>query len=340
MKFYDDTGRRKPMIRMTLVSGFLGAGKTTFANLLMDYYIRTGEKTAYVVNEFGETGVDSALLGQRGFQTVDIVGGCICCTLQGKIGAALREIIAEFTPTRIVFEPSGIFIFEKFQDVLKGDPVLDGNCEVDCVITIVDSNHVTDAMLVPGNFFSNQITHADVLALSKLESYKGDVAELAGRLKPLNERADILAKPWGELRDKDFATLDFGGSIGVGADDQDDDDDHHHGGHHHGHSHDGDGHGHAHIHPDVDTVTIEPRSYDEKSVRELEAMLKDGAFGEVYRIKGRVIYRGEPRMLQGVFDTLKIESPPPGGPCRLVFIGKGLKEKNIAKFWGNLRNAG
>ncbi|MDR0648847.1 MAG: GTP-binding protein [Synergistaceae bacterium] len=333
------------MIRMTLISGFLGAGKTTFANLLMDYYIRTGEKTAYVVNEFGEAGVDSALLAQKGFQTVDIVGGCICCTLQGKIGTALREIVDEFAPTRIVFEPSGIFIFEKFQDVLRGDPVLDGNCQIDSVITVVDSNHVTDAMLVPGNFFSNQVAHADVLVLSKLESYDGDVGRLARRLAPLNERADILAKPWGELSDKDFATLDIGGSVGVSADDEDDDDgrhdhNHHHHHHHgHGHHHD-DGHGHSHIHPDVDTVTVEPRSFDEKSISGLEGMLRDGAFGDVYRIKGKVIYRGEPKMLQGVFDTLRIESPPPDGPCRLVFIGKDIKEKNIAKFWGELKNAG
>jgi G3E family GTPase len=318
---------------MTLISGFLGAGKTTFANLLMDYYVKTGEKTAYVVNEFGEAGVDSALLAQKGFQTVDIVGGCICCTLQGKIGAALREIIDEFTPTRIVFEPSGIFIFEKFQDVLRGDPVLDGNCEVESVITIVDSNHVTEAMLVPGNFFSNQIAHADVLALSKLESYKGNVGELAGRIARLNRHADILTKPWSELKDKDFAALDFGGSIGVSADEDDDDHIGHHHHHHHHHHHDDD-HGHAHIHPDVDTITIEPRNYDEKSIQKLEGMIKDGAFGEIYRVKGKVIYRGEPKMLQGVFDTLRIESPELKGPCKLVFIGKDLDERNIARHWG------
>jgi G3E family GTPase len=325
---------------MTLISGFLGAGKTTFANLLMDFYIRTGEKTAYVVNEFGEAGVDSALLGQRGFQTVDIVGGCICCTLQGKIGAALREIIEEFTPSRIVFEPSGIFIFEKFQDVLKGDPVLEGNCEIDSVITIVDSGHVTNAMLVPGNFFSNQITHADSVILSKLETYSGDVRELIGRLRAINERADILAKPWSELKDKDFATLDFGGSVGVSADDDDEHEEHEHEehGHHHDHHHHDDDdeheHEHRHIHPDVDSITIEPRDYDEKYLHELEGMLKDGTFGEVYRIKGRVVYCGEPKLLQGVFDTIQIEPNPPEGQSRLVFIGKNLNESRIAKLWG------
>ena len=162
------------------------------------------------------------------------------------------------------------------------------------------------------------------------------MGELVGRLVPLNERADILVKPWDELRDKDFATLDVGGSVGIDADD--DDHHHHHEGHGHSHRHD-DGHGHSHIHPDVDTITIEPKNFDEKSVRGLEGMLKDGVFGEVYRIKGKVLYSGEPKMLQGVFDTLRIESPPPGGPCRLVFIGNGLEEKNIARFWGNKGDA-
>jgi G3E family GTPase len=329
---------RKFMISMTIISGFLGAGKTTFANLLMDYYIRKGEKTAYVVNEFGEAGVDSALLGQKGFQTVDIVGGCICCTLQGKIGSALREIITEFTPSRIVFEPSGIFIFEKFQDVIKGDPVLADNCEVSSVITIVDSTHVTNAMLVPGNFFSNQIAHADAIVLSKLETCRENVSGLLHKLKPLNKRADILAKPWSALKDKDFATLEFGGSIGVDADDDDSEDghehhEHHEHDHHHEHEHEHE-HEHRHIHPDVDTVTIQPRDYDEKSLSDLERLLKDGAFGDVYRIKGKIVYRGEPKLLQGVFDTVSIESNPPEGPCRLVFIGKDLKETRIVERWG------
>jgi G3E family GTPase len=319
---------------MTLISGFLGAGKTTFANLLMDYYIRAGERTAYIVNEFGEAGVDAALIERRGFQTVDIVGGCICCTLQGKIGTALRDIITEFNPTRIVFEPSGIFIFEKFQDVIRCDPILAGNCEVDCVVTIVDSSHVTNAMLVPGNFFSNQIAHADIIVLSKLESFNGDVNELAARLKPLNERADILAKPWSELKNKDFATLDLGGSIGVDADDDDDDEHEHHHEHGHHHEHEQGDDERKHVHPDVDTMTVQPRGYDEPSLRDLERQLKDGAFGDVYRIKGRVVYCGEPKLLQGVFDTLRIEPDPPEGPCRLVFIGKDLKETSILERWG------
>jgi G3E family GTPase len=327
------------MIHMTLISGFLGAGKTTFANLLLNYYIRSGEKAAYVVNEFGEAGVDSALLGQKGFQTVDIVGGCICCTLQGKIGLALRDVINEFNPSRIVFEPSGIFIFEKFQDVLRGDPVLEGNCKINSVITIVDSGHISKAMLVPGNFFSNQIAHADAIILSKLESFKGDARKLVESLKPLNGRADILAKPWSELTEKDFATLDFGVSVGVDADEDEDEDRHdghdHHHDHDHHHEHERDDHGHGHIHPDMDSITIQPKDYDEASLSELERLLKNGAFGEVYRVKGKVFYKDRPKMLQGVFDTVELDPDPPEGPARLVFIGKNLNKAGILKHWSS-----
>jgi G3E family GTPase len=321
---------------MTLVSGFLGAGKTTFANLLMNYYMRKGEKTAYVVNEFGEAGIDSSLLGQKGFQTVDIVGGCICCTLQWEIGRALREVISEFNPDRIVFEPSGIFLFEKFQDVIDKDPFLSERCEIGSVITIVDSLHVRNAMLVPGNFFSNQIAHADTFVLSKLQSYTGDIDELLGRLRTCNEHADILARPWDTLKDKDFATLDLGKSAGIFSDEKDDEHHHDECGHHdHEHEHE---HEHSLIHPDVDTVTIQPRDYDEKSLPEFERMLGDGVFGDVYRVKGKVVYRGEPKMLQCVFDTVQIDPEPPEGPCRLVFIGKRLKESDIVRLCGTPEN--
>ena len=297
------------MTHITIISGFLGVGKTTFANLLLDYYIRMGEKTAYVVNEFGQTGLDSALIGEKGFQTVDIFGGCICCTLRGKITEALREVIGEFHPTRIVFEPSGIFIFEKFLDVLE-DPFLKERCKVDSVITIVDSNHLTEAMFVPGNFFANQVAHADTLILSKLESYEGDVAAMAERLGGLNPRADVVAKPWSALGDEDFARLYRGGSDGVDADD-------------------GKTKGHAHM----DTVTFVAKALDKAGLDELSQLVKDDFFGEIYRIKGKIQYCGEPKLLQAAFGSFRLEDNPPESSNGLTFIGNHLDEVRIKAFW-------
>jgi G3E family GTPase len=210
------------------------------------------------------------------------------------------------------------------------------------VITIVDSTHVTDALFIPGTFFANQVTHADTLILSKLQLYKKDTLALVERIKTLNERAGIWAKPWNDLKDSDFAALDFGGSVGVGADDDDDDDDdeheHEHGhGHDHGeHDHDHEDHDHdehEHVHEDVDTVTIEPKNFDAETVRELQKLMKDGFFGKVYRVKGKVLYNGGAKLLQGVFDSVNLEDDPPEGPFSLTFIGDELDEAKIKKYW-------
>ncbi|MDR1579602.1 MAG: GTP-binding protein [Synergistaceae bacterium] len=324
------------MTRITIISGFLGVGKTTFANLLLDYYMRKGCRTAYIVNEFGKAGVDSDLIAQKGFQTMDIVGGCICCALRGKIAEALREVVENFTPDRIVFEPSGIFIFEKFQEILA-EPFIKEHCEVDSVITIVDSTHLTDAMFVEGNFFSNQVAHADMLVLSKLRLYqKGDPSEIVDRIRKLNGRAGIWAKPWDRLTDDNFDALDFGGSMGVVADDFDDDDGCDHGdhAHHHGHDHsrhDGD---EELLHEELDSITIVPREFDDASLEELRRLMRDGVFGKLYRAKGRVIYNGVPKLLQAVFESVDIDENPPRGECALTFIGDELDEAKIRKYLG------
>jgi G3E family GTPase len=331
------------MTRITIISGFLGVGKTTFANLLLDYYIRKGDKTAYIVNEFGKAGVDSDLIAQKGFQTIDIVGGCICCTLRGKISEAIEDVIKDFAPDRIVFEPSGIFIFEKFQEVLA-EPFLAENCEIDSVITVVDSTHMPNAKLVEGNFFANQIAHADTLVVSKIQLYKnGSPREIADKLKEINDRAGIWIKPWDDLTDEDFAALDFGGSVGIDADDDEHEHEHGHDGHEHGHHHH---HGHdhehehhhddddeEHLHEEMDSITITPRALDEAALEELRRLMKEGAFGKLYRAKGRVIYNGVPKLLQAVFETVNIEDTPPRGEPSLTFIGDELDEARIRKYW-------
>lgn len=317
------------MTYITIISGFLGVGKTTFANRLLDYYIRRGEKTAYIVNEFGQTGLDSALIEKQGFQTIDIFGGCICCTLRGKITEALREVMQSFEPTRIVFEPSGIFIFEKFLDVLQDD-YLKGRCTVDSVITIADSTHTSDAMLVPGNFFANQVMHADTILLSKLEMFQGDLDALVNNLHALNPRAGIIAKPWSELRDADYARLNKGSSEGILADEEHGHEHNHEHGHH---GHDHEHHEHEQLHDNMDSVTIIPRRLDAAVMRELEQYLKAGVFGKVYRMKGKVRYGQEYKVLQGTFDSINFDSDIPDGDCSLTFIGKDLNKDSISEHW-------
>ncbi|MDR0764045.1 MAG: hypothetical protein LBE65_00425 [Synergistaceae bacterium] len=317
------------MTRVTVISGFLGAGKTTFANLLLNYYIRKGFKTAYIVNEFGKAEVDSGLIAQKGFRTVGIAGGCVCCALRGKISEALREVVKNFAPDRAVFEPSGIFIFEKFREILD-EPFIRENCGIDGVITVVDSTRAMDAMFVEGNFFANQVAHADTLVLSKTQLKEArNPRIIIDKIRKLNERAGIWAKPWDSLTDDDFTALDSGGGAGLDADGDDDGHDRHH---EHDHHHHGDGE--ELLHEELDTITITPRDLDEASLEELRRMTRDGAFGKLYRAKGRVMYDGVPKLLQAVFESVDIDENPPGGECCLTFIGCELDGAKIRKYWG------
>ena len=297
------------MTDITIISGFLGAGKTTFANLLLDYFLRMGEKTAYVVNEFGQVGLDAALLEKKGFQTVDIFGGCICCTLRGKIKDALHEVIEEFAPSRIVFEPSGIFVFDGFAEVLE-DPFLKEYCLIDSVLTVVDSCHLNKGMFVPGNFFANQIENADALVVSKLETCADDIDALSKKLHGLNRRADVVTKPWSSLTDRDFVSLVYGGGRRNFVSEAP-------------------AHGHAH----VDSVTICPKEIDAEAVRLLGGLLKEDFFGTIYRVKGKVLYCGEPRLMQIAFDELRMDEETPDGADSLTFIGRDLQERRIREFF-------
>ena len=102
------------MIELDVISGFLGAGKTTLSNILLARYLKAGERAVYIVNEFGETDTDAGLLRSEGFTAVTLPNGCICCTLRTEMVLALRGVINTFAPTKIVFETSGIFIYDRF----------------------------------------------------------------------------------------------------------------------------------------------------------------------------------------------------------------------------------
>ena len=126
------------MVQIDMISGFLGAGKTTFANRILDYYAKKGFHPVYIVNEFGETRLDADIMEKEGFTSVEIRGGCVCCTLKGDIEIAITKVIEQYHPTHIVFEPSGVFVFNNFFEVLNSD-MLRNKCEIGNVITIVDS---------------------------------------------------------------------------------------------------------------------------------------------------------------------------------------------------------
>ena len=132
------------MVKLDMISGFLGAGKTTFSSLLLRHYMNQSLRPVYIVNEFGKAGLDADIIKSDGFEAIEMEGGCICCTLKDDVSTAIIRIIDTFAPTNIVFEPSGIFVFSNFFDIFK-DPEINKRREMGSVITIIDSLNFTAA---------------------------------------------------------------------------------------------------------------------------------------------------------------------------------------------------
>ncbi len=254
------------MVYLDIISGFLGSGKTTFANTLLDFYIKVGEKPVYIVNEYGEAGLDAEIMRTEGFRAVELTNGCICCTLKGEMVRAIGEIIEQFSPTRIVFEPSGIFMFDSFFDILEKKG-LQGKCAIGNIVTVIDGVNYRPARLVFGNFIYNQIQSAPVLFLSKMDKLgeDADLTELLCDVKNINPNAVIVNQKYDELTTELLSALflkksdlyGHGEACGCAACNEEHDEAgcgcHGHHGHEHGqhdgcHGHHGHEHGHSHEH--------------------------------------------------------------------------------------------
>ena len=176
-----------------MISGFLGAGKTTFISLLLEYYIKKGERPVYIVNEFGNTGLDAKLLENEGFQAIEMANGCICCTLKDSVVDTIREVFQRFSPTRILFEPSGIFVFDNFLELVRTQ-TLQYCCRIGSVITVVDSLNFNPSKLKYGNFLYNQIKSASAIVVSKLEKSPISAEEIVCDIQNINPQAFVFAK--------------------------------------------------------------------------------------------------------------------------------------------------
>ena len=186
------------MTKIDIISGFLGAGKTTLIKKLIDGAF-TGEKLVLIENEFGEIGIDGGFLKDAGVQITEMNQGCICCSLVGDFGKALKEVIDTYSPDRIIIEPSGV---GKLSDVIKA--VLDLG-HIDGVVlnsstTVVDCTKAKMYMKNFGEFFNNQIESAGAVILSRTQIAKeGQVEECVARIREKNADAAIVTTPWDDI---------------------------------------------------------------------------------------------------------------------------------------------
>lgn len=238
------------MTKIDIISGFLGAGKTTFIKLLLKEAI-SGEKVVLIENEFGEIGIDGGFLKDAGIEIREMNSGCICCSLVGDFGKSLAEVLTKYTPDRVIIEPSGV---GKLSDVMKAvrDVASEIEVELNSAVTVADASKVRMYMKNFGEFFNNQIENAGTIVLSRTDITDPKKVQTAVEMiRQHNQDAAIVTTPVSQLagtqlleiiEKKDNMMEELMKEAREHA---------HEHGHHHHHDHDGEcccGHDHDHDH--------------------------------------------------------------------------------------------
>ena len=187
------------MTKIDIISGFLGAGKTTFIKKMIDEVFK-GEKIVLIENEFGEVGIDGGFLKDAGIEITEMNSGCICCSLVGDFGKNLHEVIDKYHPDRILIEPSGV---GKLSDVMKSvvDVEKEEDVKLNGLITVVNALKASKQMKAFGEFFNNQIEYATTVVLSRSQNATPEQLELCVKqIQSLNGKAAIITTPWENIK--------------------------------------------------------------------------------------------------------------------------------------------
>ena len=258
------------MTSIDVVSGFLGAGKTTLIKKLLKDAV-DAKKTVLIENEFGEIGIDGGFLEESGIEIREMNSGCICCSLVGDFGTSLKEVIAKYSPERIIIEPSGV---GKLSDVLKAieNVAKDLDVKINSAVAVVDASKAKMYSKNFGEFFVNQIEYAGTVILSRTDVASPEkIADAVAIVKEHNPKATVITTPLDQLDAKDVLdAIEGNDSIDEllaemmekakeapehhhhHHDDDDDEDEHEHHHHHHDDDDDEDEHEHHHHHHDDD----------------------------------------------------------------------------------------
>ena len=186
------------MTKIDIISGFLGAGKTTFIKRLIGEAI-SGEKVVLIENEFGEIGIDGGFLKDAGIEIREMNSGCICCSLVGDFGKSLSEVLTKYDPDRVIIEPSGV---GKLSDVMKAvrDVASEIEVELNSAVTVADAGKVRMYMKNFGEFFNNQIENAGTIVLSRTDiADPKKVQKAVEMIREKNQRAVIVTTPISQL---------------------------------------------------------------------------------------------------------------------------------------------
>ena len=193
------------MVKVDIISGFLGAGKTTLIKKLFKSSIKN-EKVVLIENEFGEIGVDGTFLKESGVEIKEINSGCICCSLVGDFSASMKEVVDKFNPDRIIIEPSGV---GRLSDIIRAVEKVEEDLKINIVATVVDGGKCKMYHKNFGEFYNDQITQAKTVIISKTEKLgENKIGEAIGVIRELNPDVTVIATPVDELDpEKVLATL-------------------------------------------------------------------------------------------------------------------------------------
>ncbi|HJA06638.1 MAG TPA: GTP-binding protein [Candidatus Mediterraneibacter pullicola] len=353
------------MTKIDIISGFLGAGKTTLIKKLLSEAF-TGEQVVLIENEFGEIGIDGGFLKEAGIEIREMNSGCICCSLVGDFGKSLREVVDTYHPDRILIEPSGV---GKLSDVIKA--VRDVQEEIDAHLnsftTVVDVTKCRVYRKNFGEFFSNQIEYAGAVILSRTDKAKPEkVEESVALLRELNDKAPFITTPIIQLSgEKILKTMESGKSLEAELLDElicpecghhhehgeccghdhehDHEHEHHHEHgeccghdheHHHEHHHDHAGHHHAdEVFASWGQETI--HTYTKEQISDiLKQLEEDSSYGNVLRAKGMVAGAdGEWIYFDMVPGEHEVRAGAPEYTGRICVIGAELNEDRLAELF-------
>ena len=357
------------MTKVDIISGFLGAGKTTFIKKLIDQ-VFTGEKLVLIENEFGEIGIDGGFLKDAGIEITEMNSGCICCTLVGDFSKALQKVLAEYQPDRVIIEPSGV---GKLSDIVRAieDVKKDAEIEIDGRITVVDGKKAKLYLKNFGEFFEDQVKHASTIVVSRTQMMTDEkVEECIHMLRDENADAAIISTPWEQLsKDAIWHALEHGAEIeGLLEEEHGHHHDHeeccehdHHHDHeeccehdHHHHDHEGCcehdhhhhdheeccEHDHHHHHHHADEVFTSwgketAHKYTEEELDFLvKALSETDSYGTILRSKGIVpMTDGTWKQFDLVPEEYEVRDGQADYTGRVCVIGTDLKEDELLKLF-------
>ena len=361
------------MTKIDIFSGFLGAGKTTLIKKLLKEAL-SNEKVVLIENEFGEIGIDGGFMKEAGIEVTEMNSGCICCSLVGDFGVALRKVIEQYHPDRILIEPSGV---GKLSDVIRAVEGVEKDIDeahMGSFVTVADAMKCRMYIKNFGEFFLNQIEYAGTILLSRTGKMSQSKLEAAvALLREHNDKARIITTPWDELTGEQIlAAMEQDQTLAeemletvmhehhhdhehhhehdehctCGCHDHDHEHDHEHEHHHehdehctcgcHDHEHHHDHHGHHHADEVFTSWGVETvKAFGEQELSDILTALDGEAYGVVLRAKG-IIPCAEGGWLH--FDYTPGEQNIRKGAAdvtgRLCVIGSGLKEEGLKELFG------